>query len=257
MTLPQLLAASTAINDELRLRGHVRTSTSVAGELMESAVARLCGGTLLPPGTKSVDVLTTDGRGIQVKTRCLPAGDLRFWSFEDLNFDEAVVAAMDRVGAVAQPYRSHRTGQSCEQGLADSDGAGKRYRNRHHRRPAVGVRGVRSVTPEALAAWAAAVLAAASLAVSIHATRRSNRAVAVTERDEARRLERSEVEWSQDVEDRTFVLRNTGADAATNVRVRTRFRTQSGVRELDDGAAGTRRNQGAARGRSSGRNDFV
>lgn len=96
MSLPELLAASVEVDAELKRRGHVRTSTSVAGELMEAAAVRLYGGELVPSGTKSIDLITADGVGIQVKVRSLPKGDLRHWSFKDLDFGAAIVVAMDR-----------------------------------------------------------------------------------------------------------------------------------------------------------------
>lgn len=89
------------------------------------------------------------------------------------------------------------------------------------------------MSAEAFAAWAGVAFAAASLVVAILATLRANRAIAVTERDEARRLERSHVEWSQDLRDgEGYVLRNTGTDPALDVQVRARIKTQSGVVQL-------------------------
>lgn len=96
MSLPELIATSVAIDAELKRRGHVRTSTSLAGELMEAAAHRLYGGELVQPGTRSIDLITADGAGIQIKVRSLPAGDLRHWTFKDLDFDAAIVVAMDR-----------------------------------------------------------------------------------------------------------------------------------------------------------------
>jgi len=94
--LVELLALRTAINAEIQKRGHARTATSLEGELMERVVADAYGGTLAPPTTKSVDVVLTDGTGVQVKTRSLPRGDTRFWQFDDFEFDIAVVVSMDR-----------------------------------------------------------------------------------------------------------------------------------------------------------------
>jgi hypothetical protein len=96
LSLAQLLALRNAINAEIKGRGHTRTATSLEGELMERVVADAYGGTLAPPTRKSVDVLLPDGRSIQVKTRSLPRGDMRFWQFDDLEFDFAVVISMDR-----------------------------------------------------------------------------------------------------------------------------------------------------------------
>ena len=64
---------------------------------MERAVADAYGGRLLPPGTKSADVLDSDGRRIQVKTRSLPPGQTRFWQFRDFDFDLTVVIWLDRL----------------------------------------------------------------------------------------------------------------------------------------------------------------
>lgn len=63
---------------------------------MERVVADAYGGALATPGTKSIDVVLGDGRGIQVKARSLPPGELRHWSFSDLDFDLAVVVNIDR-----------------------------------------------------------------------------------------------------------------------------------------------------------------
>jgi hypothetical protein len=63
---------------------------------MERIVADAYEGVLAPPTSKSVDVLLSDERTIQVKVRSLPRGDTRFWQFEDFEFDFAVVVSMDR-----------------------------------------------------------------------------------------------------------------------------------------------------------------
>ena len=99
VTLPDLLVLRNAINAEIRGRGHTRTATSLEGELMERVVADAYDGTLAPPTNKSVDVLLSDGRTIQVKCRSLPKGDTRFWSFDDFEFTMAVVISMDRDSA--------------------------------------------------------------------------------------------------------------------------------------------------------------
>ncbi|GAB3707426.1 DUF6998 domain-containing protein [Mariniluteicoccus flavus] len=95
-SLADLVSVRRTIDAELARRGYVRTAGSLEGELMERVVADAYGGELAAPGTKSVDVLLADGRGIQVKTRSLPQGDLRFWAFSDLEFDLAVVINMSR-----------------------------------------------------------------------------------------------------------------------------------------------------------------
>ena len=97
LTVRELIALSSSITDELKLRGHIRTATSTGGELMERVVADAYGGTLPPPGTKSWDVSLEDGRRIQVKARILPPGDFRHWAFRDFSFDLAVVVHVDRL----------------------------------------------------------------------------------------------------------------------------------------------------------------
>ena len=96
LSLKELLALRNAIDKEIAVRGHTRTSSSLAGELMERTVAVAYNGKLADVGNKSVDVIAGDGRGLQVKTRSLPKGDLRHWAFRDFNFDAAVVIAVDR-----------------------------------------------------------------------------------------------------------------------------------------------------------------
>lgn len=94
--LSDLLALRSGIDQESAGRGHVRTSSSLSGELIEQTVSVAYTGRLAPVGTKSVDVIAGDGRGIQVKMRSLPKGDLRHWAFKDFEFDAAVVVAVDR-----------------------------------------------------------------------------------------------------------------------------------------------------------------
>lgn len=96
MSLNELLALRNAIDEEIAARGHTRTSSSLAGELIERTVSVAYNGKLADVGNKSVDVIAPDGRGIQVKTRSLPKGDLRHWAFRDFNFDATVVVAVDR-----------------------------------------------------------------------------------------------------------------------------------------------------------------
>lgn len=96
MPLTELLGLRSAINAEITKRGHIRTATSLEGELMERVVADAYGGELAPPTNKSVDVVLQDGSGIQVKFRSLPRGDNRFWSFGDFEFHSAVVISMER-----------------------------------------------------------------------------------------------------------------------------------------------------------------
>lgn len=96
LSVGELLALRREIDMELEARGHIRTASSLAGELLERTVSLAYRGQLAPVGTKSVDVLTEDGRRLQIKVRSLPQGDLRHWSFRDFHFDAAVVVAVDR-----------------------------------------------------------------------------------------------------------------------------------------------------------------
>lgn len=96
MSLSDLLALRSGIDEEIASRNHVRTSSSLAGELMERTVSVAYNGRLVPIGTKSVDVISSDGRGLQVKMRSLPKGELRHWAFKDFEFDVAIVVAIDR-----------------------------------------------------------------------------------------------------------------------------------------------------------------
>lgn len=96
MPLKDLLILRSAIDSEIAVRGHSRTASSLAGELLEATVAAAYNGNLTEVGAKSVDVVSNDGRRLQVKTRLLPKGDLRHWAFRDFEFDAAIVIAMDR-----------------------------------------------------------------------------------------------------------------------------------------------------------------
>lgn len=77
MSLHELLASRTAIEKEIANRSYTRTSSSRAGELIERTAAVAYNGRLANVGAKSVDVISADGRGLQVKARSLPKGDLR------------------------------------------------------------------------------------------------------------------------------------------------------------------------------------
>jgi hypothetical protein len=96
LPLRDLLALRVAIDADISARGYSRTSSSLAGELMERTVATSYNGTLTGVGTESVDIIAGDGRRLQVKARSLPHGDLRHWAFHDLEFDAAVVVYVDR-----------------------------------------------------------------------------------------------------------------------------------------------------------------
>ena len=96
MPLRDLLALRTAIGAEIGSRGYTRTATSLEGEMMERVVADAYRGVLAPPTSKSIDVILPDQRAAQVKVRSLPRGDMRFWQFEDFEFDLCIVISMDR-----------------------------------------------------------------------------------------------------------------------------------------------------------------
>lgn len=96
MPLPELLALRTAIETEISARGHSRTATALMGEIAERIVADAYDGELSRAGERSVDVIASDGRRIQVKARSLPRGDLRHFAIHDLDFDAAVVICFDR-----------------------------------------------------------------------------------------------------------------------------------------------------------------
>lgn len=96
MSLDEMLVLRRAIDVEIQARGHSRTASSLAGELIERTVSVAYGGQLLGVGAKSVDVVAPDGRRLQVKTRSLPKGELMHWAFRGFDFDAAVVVAVDR-----------------------------------------------------------------------------------------------------------------------------------------------------------------
>ncbi len=74
MSLEELLSLRRAIDAEFKARGHSRTASSLAGELIERVVSVAYSGQLVPVGAKSVDVVANDGRRLQVKVRSLPNG---------------------------------------------------------------------------------------------------------------------------------------------------------------------------------------
>jgi hypothetical protein len=62
---------SRAIVRELLSRGIVRSANAPAGDYAELLVQRACGGALAPKSQKSWDVLTPNGRRLQVKARVI------------------------------------------------------------------------------------------------------------------------------------------------------------------------------------------
>jgi len=89
---------------------------------MERVVADAYEGELTPPTRRSVDVVAGDGRAIQVKVRSLPRGSTRFWQFEDLDFDVAVVIAMDRDTAEIDWARELSAAQVAEVSTTHASG---------------------------------------------------------------------------------------------------------------------------------------
>lgn len=77
----ELLASYVAILDELRHRSVIRTCNSPLGDLAETLAQRAYGGELAPNSAKSYDLLTSDGRRIQVKARTVEAADKRSQTF--------------------------------------------------------------------------------------------------------------------------------------------------------------------------------
>lgn len=122
LPLRDLLALRNAIDQEIASRGHTRTAASLHGELMERVVADAYEGELTPPTRRSVDVVAGDGRAIQVKVRSLPRGSTRFWQFEDLDFDVAVVIAMDRDTAEIDWARELSAAQVAEVSTTHASG---------------------------------------------------------------------------------------------------------------------------------------
>ena len=94
--LIELAAQRIRIDAELSSRGYLRTAGPLVGQLMEHVVAEAYGGVKTTPGSKSIDVQLSNGRGVQVKARSLPATQMRFWTFSDVDFDLAVVIHVER-----------------------------------------------------------------------------------------------------------------------------------------------------------------
>lgn len=73
-----------------------------------------------------MDVISSDGRGLQVKMRSLPKGDLRHWPFKDFAFDAAIVVAIDRATGLIDWARELSTGEA--EALAKPHSQGWRIR---------------------------------------------------------------------------------------------------------------------------------
>jgi hypothetical protein len=78
-----------AVTKVLRDAGLARTDNLV-GELGEYLALQVYGGALASTSARDIDLIGADGRRVQVKTRALPADDLRVYDFASLDFDVAV-----------------------------------------------------------------------------------------------------------------------------------------------------------------------
>jgi hypothetical protein len=127
-TTAELFAVYAAVLRELLRRKIVRTSNAPAGDYAEYLVAEALGGQLAPNSEKSWDVVTTDGRHLQVKSRVVSAprnlgqrqlSPLRSFEFDDLvivlfGADYSVWRAALLPKEIAQDasvYRSHVNGR--------------------------------------------------------------------------------------------------------------------------------------------------
>lgn len=98
LTSRELLRTYAATLTILLERGIVRTRNAPAGDLAERLVADAYGGTLAPNSAKSHDVLTADGRRLQVKCRVLADPRAQVFSvFRSWDFDACVFVRFDPV----------------------------------------------------------------------------------------------------------------------------------------------------------------
>jgi len=98
LSVRELLASYVSVLDELRRRDLIRTRNSPLGDLAESLALRAYGGALAPNSEKSYDLLTPDGRRIQVKARTVDVTDRRTQNFSALrswDFDTALFLLFD------------------------------------------------------------------------------------------------------------------------------------------------------------------
>lgn len=96
LSVGDLLRLEASVRNEFLRRGISRTASSLGGELGEHLAQRVYGGELSPPATAAFDLIDVQGRRIQVKSRTLPHGDQRSFTFKSLNFDLAVCLRFDR-----------------------------------------------------------------------------------------------------------------------------------------------------------------
>lgn len=124
-SVSELLRLNRAILRELRARGVVRSGNAPAGDYAELLVQQATTGTLAPKSQKSWDVLTGDGRRLQVKARVItpenPSRQLspiRSWDFDELaivlfddQFDLIHAAFVARAAAeAASRWNDHVSG---------------------------------------------------------------------------------------------------------------------------------------------------
>lgn len=96
LSLSELFDLHARLQREFGRRGVARTSGAIQGEVGEALALAVYGGTLPPPGTKAYDLIDSQGRLVQVKTRTLPKGDDRIFQFHTLDFDLALCMRFDR-----------------------------------------------------------------------------------------------------------------------------------------------------------------
>lgn len=93
----ELLRTYAAILDELNRREVVRSRNAPAGDLAELVVAEAYSGVLARPSEKSYDVVLSDGRTLQVKTRLVNGTARRgnYSPFRSWTFDSCVFVLLD------------------------------------------------------------------------------------------------------------------------------------------------------------------
>ena len=121
-SVAELIRIHRATLKELWRRGVVRTMNSPQGDWAELLVARAYEGELAPNSEKSYDVLTGDGRRLQVKARVLDPDNVgshvtspfRSWDFDAAlilllaDDDLSVLAAAELPRAVVEQHASYR-----------------------------------------------------------------------------------------------------------------------------------------------------
>lgn len=100
LTPRQLLSLYSQILSELIARSVVRSRNAPAGDYAELLVATAYGGELSKGSAKSYDVVTTDARRLQAKSRVIVEGDKRaqsFSPFRSFDVDACVFVLFDSV----------------------------------------------------------------------------------------------------------------------------------------------------------------